>query len=77
MVPHGSKYSRLIGDQDNDGYGNYMPARYAFDNDVLYMGVTNFKKYFDADHSGRAGGPVFPLHEGHGGETYCYYDCHW
>ena len=78
MVPHGSKYSRLIGDQDSDGYGNYMPARYAFDNDLLNMGVTNFVKNFDSDHTGRAGGPVFPLHEGHGGYyPYCTYSCHW
>lgn len=77
MVPHGSKYSRLIGDQDNDGYGNYMPTRYAFDNDLTNMGVTDFViKRFDPDHSGRAGGPVYPTGS-HSSNAYCYYNCHW
>lgn len=77
MVPHGSKNSRLIGDQDNDGYGNYMPVRYAFDNDLSNMGVTDYViKYFNPDHSGKAGGPVYPTGS-HSTNAYCFYNCHW
>lgn len=78
MVPHGSKYSRLIGDRDNDGYGNYMPARYAFDNNLSSMGMTDFLiKAFTADHSGRTGGPAAYPTGSHGSDAYCYYDCHY
>lgn len=72
MVPHGSKYSRLIGEQSD------MPPRYAFDNDLSNMGVTWYvMKAFDPDHSGRAGGPAAYPQGSHGSNLYCTFNCHW
>jgi hypothetical protein len=73
LVPHGSKYSRLIGDQDDP-----MPDRYAFDNDLSKMGVTWYAmKAFDPDHSGRSAGPAAYPQGSHGSSLYCAISCHW
>lgn len=74
MVPHGSKYSRLIGDQDADTYGNWMPVRYAYNNNRDNMGVTDFvMKAFGP--GGRAAPDGYPQGS-HGGSLYCSINCH-
>jgi hypothetical protein len=68
IVPHGSKNSRLIGDQDDDR------PRYAYNNNRDNMGVTNFlMKAFGP--GGRAAPDGYPQGS-HGSSLYCSRNCH-
>jgi hypothetical protein len=68
IVPHGSKNSRLIGDQDDDS------PRYAYNNNRDNMGVTNFViKAFGP--GGRAAPDGYPQGS-HGSSLYCSRNCH-
>jgi hypothetical protein len=68
MIPHGSKNSRLIADQDDDS------SRYAYNNNCDNMGVTEFViKAFGPE--GRAAPDGYPTGS-HGSSLYCSKNCH-